>query len=67
MPLRKGVNIMSDLFSVKDKVVLITGSSRGLGANLASGFAEHGAKVIINGTNQPTVDQLVQEIKAKGG
>lgn len=67
MPIWKGVTIMSDLFSVKDKVVLITGSSRGLGASLASGFAEHGAKVIINGTNQTTIDQLVLEIKTKGG
>lgn len=58
---------MSELFSVKDKVVLITGSSRGLGACFATGFAEHGAKVIINGTNQETVDKFVQEIKAKGG
>ncbi len=58
---------MSELFSVKDKVVLITGSSRGLGASFAAGFAAHGAKVIINGTNQVTVEQSVQEIKAKGG
>lgn len=58
---------MSDLFSVKDKVILITGSSRGLGACFASGLADHGAKVVINGTNQATVDKFVQEIKAKGG
>ncbi|NLY76228.1 MAG: glucose 1-dehydrogenase [Firmicutes bacterium] len=58
---------MHDLFSVKDKVVLITGSSRGLGAGFASGFAEHGAKVIVNGTNQEAVRQTVQAIKAKGG
>jgi len=58
---------MHDLFSVKDKVVLITGSSRGLGAGFAFGFAEHGAKVIINGTNQEAVRQTVQAIKAKGG
>lgn len=32
----------------KNKVVLITGSSRGLGAKTAIAFAEHGANVIIN-------------------
>lgn len=32
----------------KDQVVLITGSSRGLGAKTAIAFAKHGAKVIIN-------------------
>ena len=32
----------------KDQVVLITGSSRGLGAKTAIAFAKHGAKVVIN-------------------
>ena len=58
---------MEDLFSVKDKIVLITGSSRGLGASLAAGFAEHGATVIINGTNPENVKQRVAAIRQLGG
>lgn len=57
---------MSDLFSIEEKIILITGSSRGLGACLAAGFANHGAKVIINGTNQETVDQCVRALKDNG-
>jgi len=32
----------------KDQVVLVTGSSRGIGAAIARGFASDGAKVVIN-------------------
>jgi len=38
---------MENLFSVKDKVVLITGGNQNIGAGVAKGFAEAGAKVII--------------------
>lgn len=34
--------------SVKDKVFLITGASRGIGAALARGFARQGQRVVIN-------------------
>jgi NAD(P)-dependent dehydrogenase (short-subunit alcohol dehydrogenase family) len=35
----------------EDKVVLVTGSSRGLGKEIATGFAEEGANVVINYSN----------------
>ena len=35
------------MFSVADKIICITGSSRGLGKSLARGFAENGSKEII--------------------
>ncbi len=35
------------MFSVADKTVCITGSSRGLGKSLARGFADKGSNVII--------------------
>ncbi len=58
---------MKDLFNLKSKVTLITGSSRGLGFGFAVGFAEAGARVIINGRNKETVGQRVEEIKQQGG
>jgi gluconate 5-dehydrogenase len=53
---------MKDLFNVANKVVLITGSSRGIGLSFANGFAEAGAKVVINGRDETQVNQVVQEI-----
>lgn len=37
------------LFDVRGRLALITGSSRGLGAELARGLAERGARVILHG------------------
>jgi NAD(P)-dependent dehydrogenase (short-subunit alcohol dehydrogenase family) len=39
---------VQSLFSVKNKVVLITGGSRGIGEMLAAGFLANGAKVYIS-------------------
>lgn len=39
---------MNEVFSVKDKVVHISGGSRGIGRELAEAFAEAGARVIVS-------------------
>ena len=49
-------------FDIKGKLALITGSSRGLGFALAQGLAEQGARVIIHGRSDDTVNQAVQTI-----
>ena len=46
------------------KNVLVTGSSRGLGAAIAVKFAEHRANVILNARHEPT--ELIQQIKELG-
>ena len=55
-----------DLFSVSGQVVLVSGGSRGIGQGLARGFAERGARVIITGREQSTLDAAAAEIAAGG-
>lgn len=52
-----------ELFSVADQVVLVSGGSRGIGKELARGFAERGAKVVITGREAETLKQTAAELK----
>ena len=61
---------------LKDKVVIVTGSGRGIGRDIAMMMAAHGAKVVVNdpgvsasGEGQDTgpAAQVVEEIRRAGG
>jgi NAD(P)-dependent dehydrogenase (short-subunit alcohol dehydrogenase family) len=49
------------------KAALVTGSTAGIGLAIAKGLAAAGAKVIVNGRKQETVDKGVAAVKAAGG
>ena len=49
------------------KVALVTGSTAGIGLAIAKGLAAAGAKVIVNGRKQETVDKAVADVKAVAG
>lgn len=50
----------------KDEVVLVTGSTRGIGLGVAQAFAEQGACAIIIGRSQEQAQGIAAQIKAKG-
>ena len=55
------------LFDLTGKVVLITGSSRGIGKASAIACAEQGAKVVISSRKQDACDAAAGEINARFG
>lgn len=57
---------MSNLFDLTGKRALITGSTQGLGLLMATGLAEHGAEVIINGRSAERCQQTVEELQQAG-
>jgi len=55
------------MFSLKDKVALVTGASQGIGHETALALAEAGARVALAARNEEKLAALVQEIAEKDG
>ena len=55
------------MFSLKEKVALVTGASQGIGRDTARALAEAGAKVFVAARNEEKLATLVTDIAAVGG
>ena len=54
------------MFSLKDKIILVTGSTGYLGRAISEGLAKMGAKVYINGRTESSVNKTVDSLIKKG-
>jgi 3-oxoacyl-[acyl-carrier protein] reductase len=53
---------------LKNKVAVVTGSSKGIGAAIAKHFAAEGAKVVVNyASSKKGADKVVKAITDNGG
>src|SRR4051812_42417356 len=57
---------VQELFSLKDRVAVVTGGSRGLGLEIAHGLAEAGAAVAITARRQEWLGPAEEELRAAG-
>ncbi|MGA2810921.1 MAG: 3-oxoacyl-[acyl-carrier-protein] reductase [Candidatus Acidiferrum sp.] len=55
------------MFSLKDKVAMVTGASQGIGRDTALALAKAGAKVAVAARSEEKLHALVEEITAAGG
>jgi 3-oxoacyl-[acyl-carrier protein] reductase len=53
---------------LRDKVAVVTGASKGIGASIAKSLAAEGASVVVNyASSKEGADRVVAEITSKGG
>jgi NAD(P)-dependent dehydrogenase (short-subunit alcohol dehydrogenase family) len=58
---------MQATFDFSGKVVIVTGSTKGLGRAMVDGFADAGAKVVVSSRKQDLCDQVAAELTERTG
>lgn len=56
-----------ELFSLKGRTAIVTGSSRGIGRAIALLYARAGARVVVTSRKLDACEQVVDQIRAEGG
>ena len=58
---------MSKLFDLRNKNVLLTGASKGMGLAMAQGLVNHGANVVVSSRKLDQCEKAVETINASVG
>src|SRR4051794_26888751 len=62
-----GTSFLTDLFSLKDQVAVVTGGTGVLGGAMAMGLSRAGASVGVLGRRRAQADEVVTRIESQGG
>ena len=55
------------MFDLYEKIAVVTGASKGLGAAIAETLAKAGAHVVLTSRSKERLEQVKQKIEADGG
>lgn len=67
--LSKVILLILEMSEFENKVIIVTGSSSGIGAGVAEGFAKQGARVVLTGRNAEKLQEVAercQELSPSG-
>jgi NAD(P)-dependent dehydrogenase (short-subunit alcohol dehydrogenase family) len=59
-------DILDELFSIRGRVAVVTGGSRGIGRMIAEGYVRAGVRVYISARKAEACEQTAQELSAHG-
>ncbi len=66
MPIDVNSDFVSNMFSLKDRVAIVTGATGALGGAIAMGYGFSGAKVVVTARSKEKLDVVLKEIKDAG-